>query len=595
MKKPIGNSRAKSRADSSDKPKRAYKATTDKRGKSDGRTDDKPAFRRKPKTEGSFDATKKVGKRDWSSDKPGEKKSFSSERGTDTKRPYAKRTDSGDAGSFRKRDTFKRTDDSTSIGSSERKPYRGKRDEFSSDKPEKRSYRGKDSFAGGEKIGSFRKRDDSAGSFKRSDSAGGFKRSEDKRSDFKRDDSKRDSFKRTYTKRDESGSEGSFGTSADAETKRPFNRNDFSTDRPEKKHYRGKDSSAGGEKTGSFRKRNDSAGSFKRSDSAGGFKRSEDKRSDFKRDDSKRGSFKRENKVGFDKSFRSRDKDFADKDTKPTKAGIPFGADDSQQIPPDYNLKKYENRKSKTKSKAKSKKLPGDDSIRLNRYISNAGICSRRDADVLIASGEIKVNGKVITEMGYQVKPGDSVKYGNRLLSREKMVYVLLNKPKDYITTTEDPEDRKTVMDLIKNASQERIYPVGRLDRNTTGLLVLTNDGELAEKLAHPSNNIQKLYEVELDRPITQLDFQQVLNGVELEDGKATVDDLAIVSPDKKSIGIALHLGRNRIVRRIFEHLGYTVERLDRTTYAGLTKKDLPRGHWRYLTEQEVIRLKFFV
>ena len=276
-----------------------------------------------------------------------------------------------------------------------------------------------------------------------------------------------------------------------------------------------------------------------------------------------------------------------------------FAFDGQKQDPPEYNLQSYD-KKGRGKPRGRSKiseksaeETSGD--IRLNRYIANAGICSRREADVLIEAGEIKVNGKVVSELGYKIKPGDVVKYGSRTLSREKMVYVLLNKPKDYITTTEDPEERKTVMDLVANACQERIYPVGRLDRNTTGLLILTNDGELAEKLAHPSNEIQKLYEVELDRAITPEDYQAIIDGVELEDGLAKVDDLAIVSPDKKCIGIALHLGRNRIVRRIFEHLGYKVIRLDRTVYAGLTKKDLPRSHWRYLTEKEVVRLKYFV
>jgi 23S rRNA pseudouridine2605 synthase len=235
--------------------------------------------------------------------------------------------------------------------------------------------------------------------------------------------------------------------------------------------------------------------------------------------------------------------------------------------------------------------------FRLNRYIANSGICSRRDADKLIEAGEIKVNGKVITEMGYQVMPGDTVKYGSKILSREKLVYVLLNKPKDFITTTEDPTDRRTVMDLVKNACEQRIYPVGRLDRNTTGLLLLTNDGEMADKLSHPSNNIKKIYQVELDKPFQEEDFQKLMEGtgLELEDGIIKPDDLGIVTPDALVVGIEIHSGRNRIVRRIFEHLGYDVLKLDRTVYAGLTKKDLPRGNWRYLTEKEVIRLKYMI
>lgn len=240
-------------------------------------------------------------------------------------------------------------------------------------------------------------------------------------------------------------------------------------------------------------------------------------------------------------------------------------------------------------------KSEGDENVRLNRYISNAGVCSRRDADLLIESGEIKVNGKVVTELGYKVGSSDIVKYGNRVLNKQKLVYVLLNKPKDYITTTEDPEERKTVMDLVKGANEQRIYPVGRLDRNTTGLLLLTNDGELAEKLTHPSNEIKKVYQVELDKALSEEDFQKIIQGLVLEDGPVKVDDLAYVTPDGMVVGIELHSGRNRIVRRIFEHLGYEVLKLDRVAFAGLTKKDLPRGRWRTLSEKEVIRLRYFL
>ena len=259
---------------------------------------------------------------------------------------------------------------------------------------------------------------------------------------------------------------------------------------------------------------------------------------------------------------------------------------------PEYNLDKYEKRK-RTRKDAEGD--TANSLIRLNRYIANSGICSRRDADLLIQSGEIKINGNIVTELGYKVKPSDTVKYGNRTLNREKMVYVLLNKPKDFITTMDDPDERRTVMELVKDACPQRIYPVGRLDRNTTGLLLLTNDGELAEKLTHPSNEVKKLYEVELNKPIEKEHFEAILQGVELEDGKAEVDEIATVNPDKTTLGIQIHNGRNRIVRRIFEHFGYDVVRLDRVIYAGLTKKDLPRGNWRFLTEREVITLKFLL
>lgn len=233
-----------------------------------------------------------------------------------------------------------------------------------------------------------------------------------------------------------------------------------------------------------------------------------------------------------------------------------------------------------------------DELIRLNRYIANAGVCSRREADKLIEAGQIKVNGNVVTELGTKVKRSDKVKYQGKVLNPEKLVYVLLNKPKNFITTTDDPQERKTVMQLVANAAQERIYPVGRLDRNTTGLLLLTNDGELAERLTHPSYEIQKLYQVDINKPITDEDFIKIESGVTLEDGEAPVDEIGLVGPERTSLGVSLHIGRNRIVRRIFEHLGYEVVRLDRVMYAGLTKKDLPRGKWRYLNKGELIKIK---
>lgn len=235
--------------------------------------------------------------------------------------------------------------------------------------------------------------------------------------------------------------------------------------------------------------------------------------------------------------------------------------------------------------------------IRLNRYISNAGICSRRKADELIAAGVVSVNGVVISELGHKVDPQkDEIRYNGETLKREKMVYVLLNKPKDYITTTEDPHERRTVMHLVEKASRERIYPIGRLDRNTTGLLLMTNDGDLADKLSHPRNNITKLYQVELSKSLTQGDLNKIGFGVELEDGLIKPDSVSYVAGgSKREIGIQIHSGKNRVVRRIFEHLGYEVVKLDRVVYANLTKKDLPRGRWRYLEESEVIQLKHLI
>ena len=228
----------------------------------------------------------------------------------------------------------------------------------------------------------------------------------------------------------------------------------------------------------------------------------------------------------------------------------------------------------------------------MNKYISNAGICSRREADDLIKAGVITVNGEVIIEMGYQVQQGDEVKYNKESLRSENLVYVLLNKPKDFITTTDDPEDRKTVMSLVSKACNERIYPVGRLDRNTTGVLLFTNDGDLARKLTHPSFQMQKVYQVELDRVVKATDIEQISEGLKLDDGPIKVDDVVYAGSSKNIVGVELHSGKNRIVRRIFEHLGYEVKRLDRVIFAGLTKKDLPRGRWRFLTDLEVASLK---
>jgi 23S rRNA pseudouridine2605 synthase len=238
---------------------------------------------------------------------------------------------------------------------------------------------------------------------------------------------------------------------------------------------------------------------------------------------------------------------------------------------------------------AAPKKAPG---IRLNRYIAHCGVCSRREADVLIADGKIRVNKKVVTEMGFKVMPGDTVFMGKRLLKKEDYAYVLLNKPKNFITTTKDTHERKTVMDLVKTASDARLYPVGRLDRNTTGLLLLTNDGELTDRLSHPSYNIKKIYKVEINKALQKEHFQEIAAGFTLDDGPVAIDEIAILTADKKSLGIEIHSGRNRIVRRIFEHFGYEVEKLDRVVYAGLTKANLPRGKWRHLNEREIGLLK---
>ncbi|TAH17999.1 MAG: pseudouridine synthase [Cytophagales bacterium] len=274
---------------------------------------------------------------------------------------------------------------------------------------------------------------------------------------------------------------------------------------------------------------------------------------------------------------------------------------------PDYDFQRFKNieeglkERNKNSPRNKNKEsdfeeiTPESSDIRLNRFIANAGVCSRREADVLIEAGRVKINGSIMKEMGYRVKLTDSVYLDDEPLKKERVVYVLLNKPKDHITTTDDPEGRKTVMNLVKQACNERIYPVGRLDRNTTGLLLMTNDGLLADKLAHPSNNIKKVYQILLAKPITEDDFNKIAAGVTLEDGEIKVDKISIISEDATALEVHIHSGKNRIVRRIFEHFEYDILRLDRVAYAGITKKGIERGEWRYLTEQEVIRLKYFV
>lgn len=233
------------------------------------------------------------------------------------------------------------------------------------------------------------------------------------------------------------------------------------------------------------------------------------------------------------------------------------------------------------------------DSIRLNKYIANSGICSRREADELITQGLVEVNGKVVTEMGYQVQKTDRVVFDGQSITPEKPVYVVLNKPKGYISTTKDEKARKTVMDLVANASPYRLFPVGRLDRTTTGVILLTNDGHLTKKLTHPSFNVRKIYHVTLDRKLSTEDLKTIADGIRLEEGVAEVDNISFIEgKPKNEVGIEIHIGWNRVIRRIFQKLGYEVETLDRVMFAGLTKKNIKRGHWRILTELEVNNLK---
>ena len=230
--------------------------------------------------------------------------------------------------------------------------------------------------------------------------------------------------------------------------------------------------------------------------------------------------------------------------------------------------------------------------IRLNRFVAQSGLCSRREADEFIAAGLVSVNGVIVTELGTKVWPTDVVKFNDERLQGEKNVYLVLNKPKGYVTTLEDDHAEKTVMELVQGACKERIYPVGRLDKNSLGLLLFTNDGDITRQLTHPSLRKKKIYEVTLDKALTRADLEQLAEGITLEDGDIFFDEISYIKDDKKSVGVEIHSGRNRIVRRMFEHLGYKVTKLDRVYYAGLTKKNLKRGAWRFLTSDEVARLK---
>lgn len=282
---------------------------------------------------------------------------------------------------------------------------------------------------------------------------------------------------------------------------------------------------------------------------------------------------------------RKRHGDYSSFYQKPKKGGKKkfAGAKENKSVKPDKKI-----------VKAGGYRREDNGLIRLNKYLADAGICSRREADKLIEAGTVKINGKVVTELGTKVSPTDKVVYGGQALKREKLRYLVLNKPKDFITTTDDPYERKTVMSLVDKACPERIYPVGRLDRGTTGVLLFTNDGDIAKKLTHPKHGIRKIYHVVLNKQLTKADFEKIGTGIELDDGYIKADKLSWIEDgmNKKEVGLELHSGRNRIVRRIFESLGYKVVRLDRVVFAGITKKDTPRGKWRLLSDAEVNMLK---
>jgi 23S rRNA pseudouridine2605 synthase len=504
---------------------------------------------------------------------------------TPAKRSFSRESDRGDRKPFRKSDGDKEERGS----SSSRKPFGSDRDKAPTRRRESSS---RDEDFGGDDRKNFRKSDGNREERGSSSSRKPFGSDREKAPTRRRESSSRDedfggddrkNFRKSDGDREERGS--SFGR------KKPFTREsdkaparrresssrdeDFSND--DRKSSRRSDGDRSERSSspvrrkpfGSDRDRTSSRDKDTRNDEKKSFRRSDDSR--------ERGDGKKE------RGARPYDKkpDF-NKDRKPRRREDEFTEDD-------FHAAEKDSKKSSVKGRRKSE----DDEAgltRLNKYIANAGICSRREADDLIKSGVVSVNGKAVTEMGYKVKPGDVIKYNNETLKREKMMYVLLNKPKDYITTLDDPSGRKTVLELVHGAGRERIYPVGRLDRATTGVLLLTNDGELTKRLTHPRYGVQKIYHVELDKSLKPSDMDKISEGIELEDGIIKADEVAYVGDgqDKTQVGIKLHSGRNRIVRRIFEHLGYNVRKLDRVTFAGLTKKDLPRGRWRHLTEKEV-------
>ena len=334
--------------------------------------------------------------------------------------------------------------------------------------------------------------------------------------------------------------------------------------------------------------------SFGGKSSFGGQRRNNEERTSFggeHRNGEERSSFGKKPAFGRKPKFGSDENRFG----KP--AGKSFGGkkgfgDKNERGERDFKGGKFQKRSDKPKTYPKYNPDKQIGEMRLNRYLAQSGLCSRREADDYITAGLVTVNGVVVTELGTKVMPSDEVKFSDSVVKGEKKVYLVLNKPKGYVTTLDDPHATKTVMELVKDACSERVYPVGRLDKNSLGLLLFTNDGDMTRQLTHPSYQKKKIYQVSLDKPLTRADMDKISEGITLEDGDIYADEISYVKDNKKEVGIEIHSGRNRIVRRIFEHLGYTVQKLDRVYYAGLTKKNLKRGAWRFLTKDEVTRLK---
>ncbi len=532
---------------------------------------DKPFRKKSEAGSGKPDFSKKK----FSDKKSGGDKSDYAKKASSDKPPFKKSFGGGDRPSYKKnfgedkergeRPAFKKSFGGDRERSSGDKPDYAKRD--SSDKPFKKSFGG-DRERSGDKP-AYAKRDSSDKPFKKS--FGG--------------DRERSGDKPAYAKRD----------SSDKPFKKSFggDKERSSGDKPFKKSFGGDKERGSGDKP--FKKSFDGKPDYAKS------------RSSAKSEYSKKGPSSKPYRKRDEKESGFTGRKFADRDEKPGKDlekenwQVFENADEAKEfIKSNRDDKRSGKSASAPEKEYKNDSRPlrvagGDENtVRLNRFIANTGICSRREADDLIEAGVVKVNGKIVTELGIKVGPGDTIHYGDQLLRREKMAYVLLNKPKDYITTTDDPQERKTVMSLVETAGDVRIYPVGRLDRNTTGLLLFTNDGDLAERLTHPKNGVRKIYHVSLDKNLRSDDFEKILKGYEMEDGFMKADELSFVGDgmDKKEVGIVIHSGRNRIVRRLFESLGYDVIRLDRVVYAGLNKKNLPRGKFRHLTTEEVGMLR---
>jgi len=540
---------------SNDKPRSFNKGATPFKKREDGDKPERP-FRK-------FDDEK--GKERRSFDKPGFKKR---EDGDRPARSYGNRD--GFKKDFNFSDRPKRSFPDRDSRDGDRKPFEKregfKKDFNSSDRP-KRSFPDKDSRDGDKKP--FEKRE-------------GFKK------DFNSSD-RPDRDKKPYGSRASSSGTGGKSTpysgrlGAKAGTSEDTGRKPFQNSEGGKKPYG---------KTSSFkpnRKR-----SFEGDEDKKPFEKREDFKKDFSPSDRPKRSFDKDDKPK--KPFVKKDEDAAEEKPKTafkTPHKFKKAGGEVEEVIVNVPAEKPPHRKRKVLDEP-DVELPTNQLMTLNKYIAHSGECSRREAGELVKQGKVKVNGELVMDPGYRVQETDQVSLlGKKLKPIRDLAYVLLNKPKGYITTTEDPQERATVMELVEGAGVERLYPVGRLDRNTSGLLLLTNDGDLAQKLSHPSYEIKKVYQVTLDKPITKSDFDKVVAGVELEDGIAHVDELAQLE-DKNELGLEIHSGRNRIVRRIFEALGYQVEKLDRMMYAGLTKKNLPRGKWRFLDEREIVLLKHF-